>query len=223
MAAIAVGQRRIFTSLYRPLLHLSQLKPCTAPVSIQVRFASTGKQPKFKKSNAISKLPVGQDTEEETPKLIKLFDESGCLLPVVEKDEAQKLAKLKELKLVQISEDKLEPHYQLMTGKQLTECRLTQKKSKKEKSPIEKTLHVKSTISEHDFLVKLNKMKELLEKNINIRMKIKVSNCDNETESRGIQLKFMKRITEETSSLASIKEASSTATEIIVLLRKKTE
>lgn len=169
-----------FSSLFHPLLCLSRLKPCTTPVRTQLRFSSTGKQSKYKKINAISKLPVGDNIEQVTPKLIKLFDETGHLLPVVEKDEAKELAKLKDLKLVQINEDKLEPHYQLMTGKQLTESRLTLKKLKKEKTPVEKTLQIKSTISQHDFLVKLNKVKELLEKNNNIRMKIKVSKCNNE-------------------------------------------
>ncbi|GAB1601663.1 translation initiation factor IF-3, mitochondrial-like [Argonauta hians] len=223
MALLAGCQRNLFWSLLCPLARLSKARPCTPPVNFHIRLASSVKEPKTyrKNKNDTNKALFVENKEQKPIKLIKLFDEAGILLPIVKKEEAVQLAKLKDLKLVQITEDNYEPHYQLMTGKQLSDCRLLARKSKKDKPPVEKVLQINSNISQHDFTIKLNKVKGFLEKNINVKLKILIPRRLNETESRQAQLKLFKQITEETGTLATVKEVSSKETEMTLILRKK--
>ena len=120
--------------------------------------------------------------KEESPD-IKLFDETGNLISLMKKDKAVKLARLKELKLVEIKGSKsAKPpfSYQLMTGKQLHESRQKEREIKKDKNqkPEEKVLTIKGSISDHDLEIKVKKMKNFLEKDCNLKIIIRTSSAN---------------------------------------------
>lgn len=160
--------------------------------------------------------------EEINPE-VQVFDEAGSFISLMKKDKAIKLAKSKELKLVEINETKNSKQplcYQLMTGKQLHENQQKERQLKKEKNQKseEKVLNLKGNISDHDLGIKLNKMKNLLEKDFDIRISIK-SFSSNEENNRKQQSVLFKKITEEVMNIATVKKASSTDREIILLIR----
>lgn len=162
--------------------------------------------------------------QEKNPD-IQVFDEIGGFISTMKKDKAMKLAKSKELKLVKLvgSKSARQPlSYQLMTGKQLFEIQQKERDLKKDKTTKseQKLLTLKGNISDHDLETKINKMKNLLEKDMDLKIIIRTFSS-NEESNRKQQANLLKKITEETVDIASVKKASSTETEIIILLRKK--
>lgn len=129
-----------------------------------------------------SRVEEELSVEEINPE-VQVFDEAGSFISLMKKDKAIKLAKSKELKLVEINETKNSKQplcYQLMTGKQLHEIQQKErqlKKGKNQKSE-EKVLNIKGNISDHDLGIKLNKMKNLLEKDFDLRISIKTSSAN---------------------------------------------
>ncbi|XP_067012245.2 translation initiation factor IF-3 [Anabrus simplex] len=114
--------------------------------------------------------PEGTTKKKKGPKITLLGVDGN--LSVVSLEEAQKLAKRRDLKLVKITDVDTKtdrPIYKLMTGAQFFEEDLKERKLKAEKRKTEikreKLLTLSTKISEHDLQSRVKNMKKWLEKN----------------------------------------------------------
>lgn len=146
-----------------------------------------------KSDNVFSKTPEVRKKTVPIPKVV-LLSEEGKVMDQVTFEEAQLLAKRRNLNLVKIIDISLKttlPTYKLMSKVQL----LQEKNSSKQKKGIEKNTLFKATkdfifsnkIEQHDLEIKINKMIKLLNKQHKVRVYITTS-PDQQVLTNNIQI-----------------------------------
>ncbi|KAL5012839.1 hypothetical protein ScPMuIL_011390 [Solemya velum] len=155
--------------------------------------------------------------------LVLLFDSNDLFIGKMTKTKAQDLAKQDNLKLVLLKGEKTEvPSYKLMTGKELFEDEIRQKKDRKSEKPKEdKKFKLTTMITDHDLGIKLKHAREALEDGSVVRFQLTSHRRTSEEEGAVMQNNLFKKITKEFTDIAEIKQARKTPKDMTFELRQK--
>lgn len=127
----------------------------------------------FAKSQPPSKADASK-TASKSKSMCQVFDSSEKLIGVMTFNAAEELAKKENLRLVSMGEnqDGL-ASFTLMSGHDLAQESMKQRKSEKTEKVKEKEFRLTSNISDHDLEIKIKHMKEVISHGDHIKLAIK--------------------------------------------------
>ncbi len=114
----------------------------------------------------------------ESQELVNVLDANSEPLGVMSKQEAEELAESRQLRLVLLDPtSKPHPTFEIMSGKQLAMERKTARQLSKDNRPKSaKSVHLKSSVMEHDLQIKLKHIEEWLAKGHEVKVWLKNAN-----------------------------------------------
>ncbi len=154
-------------------------------------------------------------------KEVRLIDEEGRQAGVVATDLAQNMALQRGLDLLLVSETANPPVCKLVDfGQFKYQLQKKEKLNKKNtKSQVTKELKLGPKISDNDYLVKLNKGKEFLQKGF--KVKVSVNFRGREVMHMDLGRNILSRYLQDTSSIGAGSDVVSSAKSLVVLINPK--
>lgn len=141
-------------------------------------------------------------------KTLQLIDEVGTNLGVMQRETAEGLAAAKGLELVLVQQERggTSAVYRMVTKKQLWENKKREKKArKKDARSVTKEISFTTNIEEHDLSVKVNHMREFLEKTYGVLLSVETRARREEeiARDRGRQRELLAKVAKELASVGT--------------------
>lgn len=139
---------------------------------------------------------------------VRLIDSNGTQLGIVALEEALERAKTQELDLVEVSPDAEPPVCKIMDyQRQIFEQKRRQKESRKKTKNVElKEIRMRPKIDPHDYGIKLNHVKEFLEKGHKVKVTMRYRGLEMRHYEIGTQI--LERVAADLAEIAEVDAGS---------------
>ncbi|KAM4860304.1 translation initiation factor IF-3, mitochondrial isoform 1-T2 [Thomomys bottae] len=158
------------------------------PYLIHIKGFSTAEDTVFERKNQKKSSTTFSNTGRKiSERIIRVLDENGNDLGLMHRANVIKLMDERQLRLVKTNADAEPPEYQLMTGKQIHQEQLRQRKKEnsQETGPtVTKGLTFSSNIAQHDLNTKSKQIQQWIEKKYKVQVTIKKSKNSDEPENK---------------------------------------